>query len=436
MLWVVVVANLGLILTTSRQISPWYVFFIYSALPCWMGAFLADLAATRRRWWAGVVLAGLLLFNLGTNWADTMGRASPAGRRWTPVLAEVTPTFTRLEARGARRLYWQQENWPTWELSFLARGRVLASDLWREEVLENGDAVDAAVRPGILWAEGRALAQAFRESLAGIGQTVEESPVGAHSLLLEASPAFAYGFEPLSPSGWVVTASDHPEWAPRLTDRDPTTGWATASPASPGQWIAVDLGREETLARVDLLSLDWQDLPTGYRVELSGDGATWREVVSVPHYWGPLFFSEQHAFLRVRRGRVQAIFAPARARFVRIVQTGTDDRNPWAARELDVYRPGPPRPAPPPDGALAAALDREGVWFAYANHWLHGPGPRRVPRADRRPEGESLSRRLRGVHASRRRRAWARAASSAGSASWSDRTATRSPSARRCGGNA
>jgi hypothetical protein len=367
-LWVVAAANLGLILVTSRQISAWYLFFLYSALPCWLGAFLAELA-TRRRWLAGVALSGFLLFNLGTSWADTLGRVLPRERRWAPLLAEVTPAFAQLEARGHRRLYWHEADWPPYELTFLSGGRLAASDLWRDEHVANGDLVDAEIRPAIMWAEGATQAKALRESLAGVGQTVRESRLG-HRLLLEAAPTFAHGFEQLLPAGWTVTASDHMEWAARLVDRDATTGWATASSMAPGQWIAVDLGREETVARVDLLSLDWQDVPIGYRVELSRDGTTWHEAVSVPDYWGPLFFSEQHAFLKVRRGRVQAIFPPDRARFVRMVQTGTDDRNPWAARELYVYRPSRPRPEPPADGALADALAREGVWFAYANHWL------------------------------------------------------------------
>jgi hypothetical protein len=89
----------------------------------------------------------------------------------------------------------------------------------------------------------------------------------------------------------------------------------------------------------------------------------------VPDYWGPLFFSEHHAFLRVRRGRVQAIFPPIHARHVRIVQTAAGTRN-WAARELFAYTPGGPRPPVPQPGELTAALRREGLRFVYANHWL------------------------------------------------------------------
>jgi hypothetical protein len=74
--------------------------------------------------------------------------------------------------------------------------------------------------------------------------------------------------------------------------------------------------------------------------------------------------------LRVRRGRVQAIFPPVRTRHLRIVQTGSAPFRAWSARELFVYGPGP-TPAPAPTGeALVAALRREGVGFVYANHRL------------------------------------------------------------------
>ena len=34
----------------------------------------------------------------------------------------------------------------------------------------------------------------------------------------------------------------------------------------PGQWLEVDLGATELVARVDLLAIDWQDLPAGFPI--------------------------------------------------------------------------------------------------------------------------------------------------------------------------
>ena len=142
----------------------------------------------------------------------------------------------------------------------------------------------------------------------------------------------------------------------RATTRRKPSTWSTETPRpdglsasrqQPGQWLAVDLGAPELVTRVDLLAIDWQNVPAGLRVEASLDGQHWNTVSEVPDYWGPLFFSEHHAFLKVRRGRVQAIFPPVRAQHVRFVQTGIGPRS-WAARELFVYGPGGARPPRPP----------------------------------------------------------------------------------------
>jgi hypothetical protein len=123
------------------------------------------------------------------------------------------------------------------------------------------------------------------------------------------------------------------------------------------------------VTRLDLLAIDWQEVPAGFHVEWSRDGAQWTTAVSVPQYWGPLFWSERHAFLKIRRGRVQAIFDPVEARYLRVVQDGSGPQA-WAARELFVYAPAPAGEATLAPGALAEALRDEGVHFVYASPWL------------------------------------------------------------------
>jgi hypothetical protein len=181
---------------------------------------------------------------------------------------------------------------------------------------------------------------------------------------------FTTTFVPLARSGWTATASDQGKRAADLLDADAASAWDTRRGQAPDQWVAVDLGAPQQVTRVDLLSIDWRWVPGGLRVDVSPDGRRWDTVSAVPDYWGPIFFSEHHAFLKVRRGRVQAIFPPVLARHVRIVQTASVPDRPWAARELFAYGPGGPRPAVPPPGELTAALRREGIRFVYANHWL------------------------------------------------------------------
>jgi hypothetical protein len=240
------------------------------------------------------------------------------------------------------------------------------ADLWREHIVAHGRRVDAAISPPIVTADPAA--SRLRAGLRALDLEVRDTQVG-ELRILEPRPRFSTTFLPLPRDRWTITASSRAEQARDLLDGDAATAWDTGGPQTPGQWLAVDLGAPALLTRVDLLAIDWQHVPAGLRVDLSLDGQHWDTVSAVPDYWGPLFFSEHHAFLKVRRGRVQAIFPPVHARYLRLVQTASGPRS-WAARELFLYGPGGPRPPVPRPGELTAALRRAGVTFVYANPWL------------------------------------------------------------------
>ncbi len=370
LLWMVLVANLALTLPTKRTLGITYFLPLYAVLPIWTGEFVAWVWGVRR--WLGVTaLVGLLGFNVGSTWAVTLGRQSEPGWRWAELRGYTQPLTDWLTARGIHHLYYlyeyEQIRILAFQFTFLSGTRITAAHPWHELEISHGQAVDAQPAPPFVVSVEQA--DVLRESLAALPQPVRETRIGTVAVF-ETDALPSRGFTPIPPDHWTVTTSHRPLAAPLLVDRDASTGWSTGQAQKPGQWLAVDLGAEEDVARVDLLALDWQEVPAGFRVEWSKDGDAWHEVMSVPHYWGPLFFSEHHPFLRARRGRVQAVFDPVRARFLRIVQTGESPGHPWSARELFVYRPAP-RPAPDVEpSALTPILRREGVRFVYASHWI------------------------------------------------------------------
>ena len=367
-LWIVTATNVGLVLATQRAIDHYYLLPLYSVLPCWMGEFL-DWLRRRRPLLADVALATLLGLTFWPHWYDSLGTTPPGMRRWAILERRVEALLPWLEGRGFDRVY-LGDTTPhlySYGATYLAGGRIVFADLWREAIVSHGQAVDGAVNPPIVAPE--TAARPLRESLQGIGVGFRETPLG-DLRILEPEPRFATTFVPLRRDRWTVTASDNPERARDLLDGDVATVWDSRRAQEPGQWLAVDLGTPELLARVDLLAIDWQNMPGGFRVEVSETGERWETVVSVPEYWGPLFFSEHHPFLKVRRGRVQAVFPPVRTRHVRIVETASVANRSWSGRELFAYAPGGPRPPVPRAGELAAALRREGVHFVYASHWL------------------------------------------------------------------
>ncbi|HEY7142599.1 MAG TPA: discoidin domain-containing protein [Methylomirabilota bacterium] len=372
-LWVVALLNVALVLATARSIGAYYLLPLYSVLPCWMGEAL-DWLRRRARVAVPVMLGGFMALHVWLGWHGTFGTTPPGGRRWAPVERNVQSVSRWLEEHGIQRVYWTDmeslrptERLNSYEVTYLTGGRLVASDPWREHIVSHGRLVDAAVRPAIVTADPAA--GRLRAGLQAIGVDVSETDVAGRRVL-EPAPRFTTTFVPLPRVRWTVTASDSAERAGDLLDGDAATGWSAGGRQAPGQWLAVDLGAPELVTRVDLLAVDWQNVPAGLRVEVSLDARHWDTASAVPDYWGPLFFSEHHAFLKVRRGRVQAIFPPVRTRHVRIVDTASVAQHSWSGREVFAYGPGGPRPPVPRPGEITSALRREGIDFVYANHWL------------------------------------------------------------------
>lgn len=130
---------------------------------------------------------------------------------------------------------------------------------------------------------------------------------------------------------WLVTAEPHPELAGLAVDGDLGTRWHT-EPERPGDFYQIDLGEP---TRVDGILLDHRryrrDYPRGYRVEASLDGRAWSVVAEDPKFLPPLV-----QFLRPRSLRLDITFPPTRARYLRIVQTGSHDRFWWSITEINV----------------------------------------------------------------------------------------------------
>jgi hypothetical protein len=367
-LWAFVAANLAITLLTQRALAITYFLPLYTVLPLWYGEFLAWLWGVRRAFGVAA-LAGLLGFYLWSSWTVTLGRGAEAAPRWARLHTLARPVTEWLEARGIRHVYFLGEGFlPSFEFTFLTGMRIVAAHPWHEPVVQHGQAVDAEPAPPVVADPSKAAM--LQATLRGLGQSIRETRVGAF-IVFETSPASPMGFAPIAPNAWKVSASHRESEVGHVMDRDAATGWSTGRWQAPGQWLAVDLGGEEDVARVDLLSIDWQEVPAELRVEWSRDGRSWQEAVSIRPYWGPMFVSERHPFLRVRRGRVQAVFRPVRARFLRLTQTGSAPGHAWAARELFVYRPAAaPSRALLRDGELVPALYGEGIRMVYANHWL------------------------------------------------------------------
>jgi hypothetical protein len=103
-----------------------------------------------------------------------------------------------------------------------------------------------------------------------------------------------------------------------VLDGNRSTRWA--SDWSDDQWIQVDLGSVQQVGRA---VLQWESAyASGYRIDVSNDGTTWRNVFSTSAGDG---------------GEDVVAFAPQDARYLRMTGTQRATRYGYSLYELEVY---------------------------------------------------------------------------------------------------
>jgi mono/diheme cytochrome c family protein/glucose/arabinose dehydrogenase len=135
----------------------------------------------------------------------------------------------------------------------------------------------------------------------------------------------------VSDAAWKVTASHNASDAPRGIN---FAGWTTAAPQQAGMWFQIELPGALMLQEIQFDSPNQGGrrngpppvgtYPRAYKVQVSLDGQKWSDAVAQGE----------------GRGVATAItFAPVRARFVRITQTGTVDNAPvWSIQGLRLFQ--------------------------------------------------------------------------------------------------
>jgi len=337
-----------------------YLLPLYSALPL-LGGVAIDALWRRRR---ALGLAALALV-LGTHLAGVVPElyAVTAGG-WRTHRAAVEQQEALLEALRARdltRIY--ASAWAR-TLTFQSRERVIFADPYQEVYPPYARAVDASPRAAWL-SQGRA--PAFETTLRAMGVGWRTEEVEGYLFYTEFARENLPLQELLPTPAWRASSSQ-PRGAGHAVDRDAGTRWSSEQVQAPGMWYQLDLGRVEPLAGLAWLPGGWQDVPAGFRVELSTDGVGWETVSRVDPYAGPMAWGGTHPIQRVRRPRVEVRFPAMPARFVRVTLTRIGDRFWWTIRELFVYVVADAARPEPTTADLAAALTRRGVRALYADH--------------------------------------------------------------------
>jgi len=341
--------------------DPHYLLPLYTALPPLLGRLLAALPQRRMLAVTAAVLALHVAGALGASFRNLRPAVAAAERA---VFVGQRKAVETVERAGLHRLY--DGDFRSRSLTFLSAERVIFSHHYEEIRPEFARAVDGAAESAWWTAahsptlEGNFAALGVRftyQRFSGLG--------GAYRGFALATPSV----RELEPATFRISASTGT--ATHATDRMGRTIWSTGRPQRGGEWLQVDLGLVQPIALIRWLPGTYQETPRGLRLEASSDGATWRTLLELPHYIGPLYWSAGRPMGRVRSGRVELRVPSVPARHLRITQTGVNETWAWTIRELYVYAAAGTAPAPLIDAdgaALAGAVRRAGVRWLYADH--------------------------------------------------------------------
>ena len=127
---------------------------------------------------------------------------------------------------------------------------------------------------------------------------------------------------------WKLTASHGAKDCPNATDGKAESRYTTGASQVPGMWFQIELPQEATISGLELDSAPSpSDYPRGYEVALSSDGTSWGKSVAAGK----------------GGSAVTAIaFAPAKAKFIKITQTGSVNGLFWSIHELQIFAAASP----------------------------------------------------------------------------------------------
>jgi hypothetical protein len=119
-------------------------------------------------------------------------------------------------------------------------------------------------------------------------------------------------------------------------DGDSETGWTSGTPQKEGDYFMLDLGRVESLSRVEfVISRFPLDFPRGFILEGSIDGASWRVLKEEAGYFPELHQAMVEDFSRYR---TDVSFERSEIRYLRIWLTRRHENKHWSFQEIYCFR--------------------------------------------------------------------------------------------------
>ena len=122
---------------------------------------------------------------------------------------------------------------------------------------------------------------------------------------------------------WKLTASHGAGTIAAAVDGDASSRYTTGASQTPGMWFQIELPQETLIGGLALDSAKSpSDYPRGYEVALSTDGTTWGKPVATGKGGSAI---------------TDIAFAPAKAKFIKITQTGSVNGLFWSIHDIQVF---------------------------------------------------------------------------------------------------
>lgn len=143
--------------------------------------------------------------------------------------------------------------------------------------------------------------------------------------------------EEIPTAKWSVTSNYNNQQADLAIDRNNKTRWGTAHPQTKGMYFQIDMGEEYKIGKIIIYLGDYShDFPRGLDIYISPDAMHWTKVYENPEVGGSVFWSNGQPRFFIQQEEFSCIIEPTKARYIKLVQTGTHPRLDWSIVELNL----------------------------------------------------------------------------------------------------
>ena len=293
-----------------------------------------------------VLLAIVLVAQVWGNVLLAKAWNNPALVAGTLELPDTRPLIRFLQQTGIRHAY--AHYWLSYRMTYETQENIIVSEPYNKRFpgkpVKFFDIVSAAEKVAFITHPTLGIkADDFETRLRGIGGAWQKANITCFTVFYDFLPPCGNErtFREIPRDRWQVTASIKPAKAPLMMDGKTDTIWTSDIVQTPDMTVTVDMGAIYPLAKIRFdLGAIWCDYQRGSKIEVSTDNRVWQTAFEYGNVVDGLFWDNNQPRFLVRGDFFTCTFAPVKARYVRIIQTGTDPHFCWTIAELRFF--GPP----------------------------------------------------------------------------------------------